>query len=168
MCILLQFLKIPFFKKRKAIVWISLPRLAGFAVSGHCGGDCGLGHLVDTCHQSTNCDLPRVAQALFEPAPGSVGAVSQLMRRASSKVLFAHFTITTNIGLVCMRLASQIQGECFDRLRISFYNFIYLFLAVRGLPCLEGFSVVSASGSYTSAAVHGLLTVVPSLVEQQL
>ena len=126
-------------------MWISLPRLAGLAVSGHCGGDCGLGHLVDTCHQSTNCDLPRVAQALFEPAPRRVGAVSQLMRRASSQVLFARFTVTTNTGLMCTRLASQIQGECFDRLRISFYNFIYLFLVVRGLPCLEGFSVVSAS-----------------------
>ena len=36
--------------------------------------------------------------------------------------------------------------EEISRLRISFYNFIYLFLAVRGLPCFEGFSVVLASG----------------------
>ena len=119
MCILLQFFKIPLFLKRKSYC-VGIPSKACWlAVSAHCGGDCGLGHLVDTCHQSTNCDLPRVAQALFEPAPGSVGAVGQLMHRASSKMLSACFTITTNIGLMCIQLASQIQGECFDRLQFS-------------------------------------------------
>ena len=44
------------------------------------------------------------------------------------------------------------------------YNFIYLFLAVLGLRCCEGFSVVAASGGYSLLAVHGLLIVVTALV----
>ena len=42
--------------------------------------------------------------------------------------------------------------------------FIYLFLAVLGLRCCEGFSLVAASGGYSLLAVHGLLIVVTALV----
>ena len=42
----------------------------------------------------------------------------------------------------------------------------YLFLAVLGLRCYTGFSLVVASGSYSPAAVHGLLIVVASLVAE--
>ena len=42
----------------------------------------------------------------------------------------------------------------------------YLLLAVLGLHCFEGFSLVVASGGYSLVAVHGLLTVVASLVTE--
>ena len=42
----------------------------------------------------------------------------------------------------------------------------YLLLAVLGLHCFEGFSLVVASGGYSLVAVHGLLTVVASLVAE--
>ena len=45
-------------------------------------------------------------------------------------------------------------------------NFIYLFLAVLGLRCCVGFSLVAASGGYPPAAVHRLLTAVASLVAE--
>ena len=45
-----------------------------------------------------------------------------------------------------------------------FYNFIYLFLAVLGLHCCSGFSLVLASGGYSLVAVHGFLIVVAFLV----
>lgn len=125
-----------------------LSKACWLAVSGHRGGDC-LGHLVDTCHQSTDCDLPRVAQAVFEPASGSVGAVSQLILGHPPKVVFACFTITTNIGLMCVPLASRFRVSALIALGFL-YNFVYLFLAVWGLPCLEGSSVVSAGGGYSS------------------
>ena len=35
--------------------------------------------------------------------------------------------------------------------------FIYLFLAVLGLCCYKGFSLVAASSGYSLVAVHGLL-----------
>ena len=43
---------------------------------------------------------------------------------------------------------------------------MYVFLAVLGLHCCEGFSVVAASGGYSPVAVYGLLIVVPSLVAE--
>ena len=43
---------------------------------------------------------------------------------------------------------------------------IYLFLAVLGLPCCSGFSLVAASRGYTLVAVHSPLTVVSSLVSE--
>ena len=46
------------------------------------------------------------------------------------------------------------------------YNFIYLFLAVLGLHCCSGFSLVVASRAYSLVAVHGLLTAVASLVAE--
>ena len=44
--------------------------------------------------------------------------------------------------------------------------FTYLFLAVLGLCCCTGFSLVVASGGYSPVAVHGLLIVVASLVAE--
>ena len=41
--------------------------------------------------------------------------------------------------------------------------FIYLFLALLGLCCYEGFSLVVASRGYSPVAMHELLTVVASL-----
>ena len=46
------------------------------------------------------------------------------------------------------------------------YNFIYLFLAVPGLYCCSGFSLVVASRAYSLVAVRGLLTAVASLVAE--
>ena len=42
--------------------------------------------------------------------------------------------------------------------------FIYLFLAVLGLRCCAGFSLVAESGCYSAAVLHGLPTAVASLV----
>ena len=47
-----------------------------------------------------------------------------------------------------------------------FILFIYLFLAVLGLRCCEGFSLVVVSRSYFLVAVHGLLIAVASLVAE--
>ena len=50
---------------------------------------------------------------------------------------------------------------------IPFINsFTYLFLAVLGLCCCTGFSLVVASGGYSPVAVPGLLIVVASLVAE--
>ena len=49
-------------------------------------------------------------------------------------------------------------------LMFSVLNFIYLFLAVLGLCCCAGFSLVEKSGGYSLVAVHGLLIAVASLV----
>ena len=42
--------------------------------------------------------------------------------------------------------------------------FIYYFLAVLGLPCCAGFSLVTESRGYSLAAVSGLLSAVASLL----
>ena len=42
--------------------------------------------------------------------------------------------------------------------------FIYLFLAVLGLRCCTGFSLVAVSGGCSLVAVHGLLIAVASFV----
>ena len=42
-------------------------------------------------------------------------------------------------------------------------NFIYLFLAVLGLHCCAGFSLVVATGDYSLVVVLGLLIAVASL-----
>ena len=44
--------------------------------------------------------------------------------------------------------------------------FIHLFLAVLGLHCCSGFSLVVMSGGYSPAAVRGLLIVVASLAAE--
>ena len=49
---------------------------------------------------------------------------------------------------------------------VCLYNFIYLFLAVLGLRCCGGFSLVAASASYSLVAVCRLLIVVASLVAE--
>ena len=43
-------------------------------------------------------------------------------------------------------------------------SFINLFLAMLGLCCCTGFSLVAASGGYSLVSGRGLLMVVPSLV----
>ena len=42
--------------------------------------------------------------------------------------------------------------------------FIYFFLAVLGLPCCVGFSLVAVSGGYSVVVTYWLLIVVMSLV----
>ena len=49
---------------------------------------------------------------------------------------------------------------------LLFYLFIYLFLAVLGLCCCIGFSLVSVIRGYSLTVVHGLLTEVASLVAE--
>ena len=44
------------------------------------------------------------------------------------------------------------------------YNFLYLFVAVLGLRCSAGFSLVAAIGVYSQALVLGFLTAAASLV----
>ena len=51
----------------------------------------------------------------------------------------------------------------------KFKKFIYLFiLAVPGLCCCAGFSLVAEGGGYSLVVVHGLLVAVVSLVEHGL
>ena len=44
------------------------------------------------------------------------------------------------------------------------FNFSCLFLAMLGLHCSSGFSLVAESSGYSLVGVHGLLIVVASLV----
>ena len=46
---------------------------------------------------------------------------------------------------------------------VFLYNFIYLFLAVLGLRCCVGFSLVAESGGYSLVMAHGLLIAVAFL-----
>ena len=54
----------------------------------------------------------------------------------------------------------------------QFYKQVHLchmyFLAMLSLRCCVGFSVVVVTGGYSLATVHGLLTVVASLVDHGL
>ena len=52
-------------------------------------------------------------------------------------------------------------------MKIFKHNFIYLFMAVLGLCCCVGFSLVAASGVY-SVAVFELLVVMASLLEYRV
>ena len=47
------------------------------------------------------------------------------------------------------------------------YNFVYLFLAVLGLPSCRGFPLVVVGGGYSLVTAHGLFTVVAFLVAEQ-
>ena len=47
---------------------------------------------------------------------------------------------------------------------LVFFKIIYLFLAVLGLRCCEGFSLVVVRGGYSLVAVHWLLIAVVSLI----
>ena len=49
---------------------------------------------------------------------------------------------------------------------LNFVYLFYLFMAVLGLCCSAGFSLVVASGGYSLVAVHGLLIAVVSLVAE--
>ena len=46
--------------------------------------------------------------------------------------------------------------------------FVYLFLAVLGLRCCTGFSLLAASGGYSLVAMRSLLIAVASLVAEVL
>ena len=48
-----------------------------------------------------------------------------------------------------------------------FLFFFFFFMAVLGLCCYMGFSLVVASGGYSLAAVHRLLTAVASLLAER-
>ena len=48
------------------------------------------------------------------------------------------------------------------------YFFLIIYLAVMGLHCCAGFSLIVVSGSRSLVVVHGLLTIVASLVELRL
>jgi hypothetical protein len=54
-----------------------------------------------------------------------------------------------------------VASEAFKFLKL--YLYIYI-LAVLGLYCCVGFSVVAANGGYSPVAVHRLLFIVASLV----
>jgi len=54
----------------------------------------------------------------------------------------------------------------FFNVGVCLYNFIYLFLAVLGLHCCGGFSLVAASESYSLVPVWRFLIVVASLVAE--
>ena len=75
--------------------------------------------------------------------------------------------------MILFPLDVQLEVELLDHMVVlfKFFNdFIYLFLAVLGLHCYSGFSLVVESGSrsYCPVAVQGLLTAVASLVEHGL
>ena len=56
-----------------------------------------------------------------------------------------------------------------SKVAVGFFGFFFkliLFLAVLGLCCCTGFSLVVASGGYSPVAVPGLLIVVASLVAE--
>ena len=53
---------------------------------------------------------------------------------------------------------------CFNSL-LLLYSFI-LFLAVWGLRCCVGFSLLEATGGYSLVVVHGLLITLVSLVAE--
>ena len=56
----------------------------------------------------------------------------------------------------------EAKSASFKKITILF---IYLFLAVLGLHCCSGFSLVTSRG-YSLVAVHGLLIVVASLAAE--
>ena len=74
------------------------------------------------------------------------------------------------------RILGGQAGKCLKNLVIfffflfrefSFCSFsLFLFLAVLGLHCCMGLSVVGASGGYSLRAVRGLLVAVASLVAE--
>ena len=51
---------------------------------------------------------------------------------------------------------------------VLFTNLMYLFVAVLGLHCCRGFSLVVSNRASSLVAVHGLLTVVVSVAEHGL
>ena len=63
-------------------------------------------------------------------------------------------------------MSLALQGGFFTTGEIPLKNFIYLFLAVLGLPCYEVFFLAAESWSYSPVAVHRLLIMVASLVAE--
>ena len=61
--------------------------------------------------------------------------------------------------------ATTVVSQPFS-LSLFFNNFIYLFLAVLGLPCCEDLSLVVESGGYSLVALHKLLMAAASLVAE--
>ena len=49
----------------------------------------------------------------------------------------------------------KMRGMLGDALKNIYIYFIYLFLAVLGLRCCVGFSIVAASSDYSLAMIHG-------------
>ena len=66
-----------------------------------------------------------------------------------------------------MKCDSRIQLEAVADTYIYFNDFIYLFLAVLGLLCCEGFSRVAASGGGSLVVMSGLLIAVASSVVER-
>ena len=60
----------------------------------------------------------------------------------------------------------QLEGVADIYIYIFFFlnDFIYFFLAVLGLPCCEGFSLVAASGGSSLVVMSGPLIAVASFV----
>ena len=63
--------------------------------------------------------------------------------------------------MICFFLSFFLRNFLF-----IIFIYLFLFLAVLGLHCRMGFSVVGASGSYALLAVRGLLIAVASLVAE--
>ena len=71
------------------------------------------------------------------------------------------------VFLLTLYFGDLSRFEIFFCTYLFFKIFIYfLFLAVPGLCCWEGFSLVVTSRGYSRIAVHGLLIVVASLVAE--
>ena len=62
-------------------------------------------------------------------------------------------------------MGGSVNNAMVPQSAISFFSsFIYLFLAVLGLRCCMGFSLVAASRGYSLVTVRGLLIVAAFLV----
>ena len=57
----------------------------------------------------------------------------------------------------------QVQPHAFISFLFKFFK-IYLFLAVLGLCCCTGFSLVASSGGYSLVSVHRLFILISVLV----
>ena len=88
-----------------------------------------------------------------------------LLHRCSAQFLvFSRLDKVTLLIATCQLLHNEfylhLSMSRFNQ--VHFYLFIYLFLAVLGLHCCSGCSLVAESRDYSPVAAHGFLTVVPS------
>ena len=100
-----------------------------------------------------------------------------LMSKVLSSVTFSEWCNSTIFlewkMLVWMYSTSADNFRCpltlMDRISNSFWKILFIdwFLAVLGIHCWADFSLVVASGGYCVDVMHGLFTVVASLVEKQ-
>ena len=97
---------------------------------------------------------------------------SQLGRSIKSRLCSSEYNLVSS-NLFCCRwlcfdspLARSFQIYPGVPICKCFTSLIYLFLAVLGLCCCVGFSLVVVSGGYSLFVVHGLLIVVASLVAE--